>query len=179
MYVRRKLCFGLFFNYESNTRSLQKTLLTANFYSRKCLPRPILTSLQSYDFLKINNILKLILLASTVSKPKIHRTCPDCPAPTSTDLSSDEVLEAATESLAKYNNESTSKQYSLFKVTRASSQVRLNCSSQLHSVSHNCCCRFLSWEENVKALILIRTKIHFSAFPTLIDLMPTLSRFSF
>ncbi|XP_077848164.1 fetuin-B isoform X2 [Macaca mulatta] len=57
-----------------------------------------------------------------VSKPKIHRTCPDCPAPTSTDLSSDEVLEAATESLAKYNNESTSKQYSLFKVTRASSQ---------------------------------------------------------
>ncbi|XP_077848165.1 fetuin-B isoform X3 [Macaca mulatta] len=57
-----------------------------------------------------------------ISKPKIHRTCPDCPAPTSTDLSSDEVLEAATESLAKYNNESTSKQYSLFKVTRASSQ---------------------------------------------------------
>uniref|UniRef100_A0A2K6P6F1 Fetuin B n=1 Tax=Rhinopithecus roxellana TaxID=61622 RepID=A0A2K6P6F1_RHIRO len=57
-----------------------------------------------------------------VSKRKIHRTCPDCPAPISTDLSSDQVLEAATESLAKYNNESTSKQYSLFKVTRASSQ---------------------------------------------------------
>ncbi|XP_023043413.1 fetuin-B isoform X1 [Piliocolobus tephrosceles] len=57
-----------------------------------------------------------------VSKRKIHRTCPDCPAPISTDLFSDQVLEAATESLAKYNNESTSKQYSLFKVTRASSQ---------------------------------------------------------
>ncbi|XP_011808747.1 PREDICTED: fetuin-B isoform X3 [Colobus angolensis palliatus] len=60
--------------------------------------------------------------SQAISKRKIHRTCPDCPAPISTDLSSDQVLEAATESLAKYNNESTSKQYSLFKVTRASSQ---------------------------------------------------------
>ncbi|XP_031790919.1 fetuin-B isoform X5 [Piliocolobus tephrosceles] len=61
-------------------------------------------------------------ILSIISKRKIHRTCPDCPAPISTDLFSDQVLEAATESLAKYNNESTSKQYSLFKVTRASSQ---------------------------------------------------------
>ncbi|XP_008589461.1 PREDICTED: fetuin-B-like, partial [Galeopterus variegatus] len=55
-----------------------------------------------------------------VSRRKIHRMCPDCPSPT--DLSDPRVLEAATESLAKFNNEGTSKQYSLIKVTRASSQ---------------------------------------------------------
>lgn len=66
-----------------------------------------------------------MLLASTVSKKKIYMTCPDCPSSIPTDSSNRQVLEAATESLAKYNNENTSKQYSLFKVTRASSQVRL------------------------------------------------------
>ncbi|XP_062932682.1 fetuin-B isoform X2 [Cynocephalus volans] len=55
-----------------------------------------------------------------VSRRKIHRMCPDCPSPT--DLSDPRVLEAATESLAKFNNEGTSKQYSLVKITRASSQ---------------------------------------------------------
>ncbi|KAG8525006.1 Fetuin-B, partial [Galemys pyrenaicus] len=50
--------------------------------------------------------------------------CPDCPSPS--DLSNPKVLEAATESLAKFNRESPSKQYSVVKVTRASSQVRLN-----------------------------------------------------
>lgn len=48
--------------------------------------------------------------------------CPDCPSPSPTDLSDPSVLEAVTESLAKYNDESNLKQYSLVKVTRASSQ---------------------------------------------------------
>ncbi|XP_019523221.1 PREDICTED: fetuin-B [Hipposideros armiger] len=56
-----------------------------------------------------------------VSRRKIHHMCPDCPSPVATDLSDPRVLEAATESLGKYNNEN-SKQYSLFKITRASSQ---------------------------------------------------------
>ncbi|XP_011380247.1 fetuin-B isoform X1 [Pteropus vampyrus] len=55
-----------------------------------------------------------------VSRRKVHRMCPDCPSPD--DLSDPRVLEAATESLAKYNNENTLKQYALFKVTKASSQ---------------------------------------------------------
>ncbi|XP_005383328.1 PREDICTED: fetuin-B isoform X2 [Chinchilla lanigera] len=57
-----------------------------------------------------------------VSRRKIHMMCPDCPSPSSTDLSDPRVLEAATESLAKYNSKSASKQYSLDKVTRASHQ---------------------------------------------------------
>uniref|UniRef100_A0A8C5Z8Q8 Fetuin B n=1 Tax=Marmota marmota marmota TaxID=9994 RepID=A0A8C5Z8Q8_MARMA len=57
-----------------------------------------------------------------VSRRKVHNMCPDCPSPVPIDLSDPRVLEAATESLAKYNNESTSKQYSLVKVTRGSSQ---------------------------------------------------------
>uniref|UniRef100_A0A2R9C389 Fetuin B n=1 Tax=Pan paniscus TaxID=9597 RepID=A0A2R9C389_PANPA len=52
---------------------------------------------------------------------QIYMMCPDCPSSIPTDSSNRQVLEAATESLAKYN-ENTSKQYSLFKVTRASSQ---------------------------------------------------------
>ncbi|KAM9224918.1 fetuin-B [Dugong dugon] len=57
-----------------------------------------------------------------VSRRTISRMCPDCPVPSPTDLSDPSVLEAATESLAKYNRESTSKQYSLVKITKASSQ---------------------------------------------------------
>ncbi|XP_023407339.1 fetuin-B-like [Loxodonta africana] len=57
-----------------------------------------------------------------VSRRMIHDTCPDCPATSTTDLSNPRFLEAATESLAKYNNESTSKQYSLVKITKASTQ---------------------------------------------------------
>ncbi|XP_069331325.1 fetuin-B-like isoform X1 [Eulemur rufifrons] len=57
-----------------------------------------------------------------VSHRKIVDMCPDCPGPRPTDSSDPRVLEAATESLAKYNSESTSKQYSLLKITRASSQ---------------------------------------------------------
>ncbi|ELV09449.1 Fetuin-B [Tupaia chinensis] len=55
-----------------------------------------------------------------VARRRIQFTCPDCPGPINP--SYPQVLEAATQSLAKYNNESTSKQYSLVKVTRASSQ---------------------------------------------------------
>ncbi|KAL6035355.1 hypothetical protein STEG23_036379 [Scotinomys teguina] len=55
-----------------------------------------------------------------VSQRKIHSMCPDCPGPV--DLSDPRVLEAATESLAKFNSENPSKQYSLFKVIRATSQ---------------------------------------------------------
>ncbi|XP_069331327.1 fetuin-B-like isoform X3 [Eulemur rufifrons] len=57
-----------------------------------------------------------------ISHRKIVDMCPDCPGPRPTDSSDPRVLEAATESLAKYNSESTSKQYSLLKITRASSQ---------------------------------------------------------
>lgn len=55
-----------------------------------------------------------------VSRRKIQRMCPDCPSPT--DLSDPKVLETATETLAKFNEDSKSGQYSLVKVTRASSQ---------------------------------------------------------
>ncbi|XP_066203689.1 fetuin-B [Saccopteryx leptura] len=55
-----------------------------------------------------------------VPRRKVQFMCPDCPSPS--DLSEPRVLEAVTESLAKYNSESASKQYSLFKVTRATSQ---------------------------------------------------------
>ncbi|XP_016055672.1 PREDICTED: fetuin-B isoform X2 [Miniopterus natalensis] len=55
-----------------------------------------------------------------VSQRKIQLMCPDCPGPV--DVSDPKVLEAVTETLAKFNKESTSKQYSLFKVVRASSQ---------------------------------------------------------
>ncbi|XP_045358611.1 fetuin-B isoform X2 [Leopardus geoffroyi] len=55
-----------------------------------------------------------------VSRRSIHTTCPDCPSPFK--LSDPKVLETAAESLAKYNKESASKQYSLFQVTRASGQ---------------------------------------------------------
>ncbi|GAB5576585.1 fetuin-B isoform X2 [Prionailurus iriomotensis] len=55
-----------------------------------------------------------------VSRRSIHTMCPDCPSPFK--LSNPKVLETAAESLAKYNKESASKQYSLFQVTRASGQ---------------------------------------------------------
>ncbi|XP_021548075.1 fetuin-B isoform X3 [Neomonachus schauinslandi] len=55
-----------------------------------------------------------------ISQRKIYRICPDCPR--AIDLSDPKVLEVALESLAKYNSESTSKQYSLVQVTQASSQ---------------------------------------------------------
>uniref|UniRef100_G1SEK8 Fetuin B n=1 Tax=Oryctolagus cuniculus TaxID=9986 RepID=G1SEK8_RABIT len=57
-----------------------------------------------------------------VSRRKIHSKCPDCPSPSRIDKSDPRVLEAAVESLAKFNRESTSKQYSLVKVTKATSQ---------------------------------------------------------
>uniref|UniRef100_A0A2K5D143 Fetuin B n=1 Tax=Aotus nancymaae TaxID=37293 RepID=A0A2K5D143_AOTNA len=57
-----------------------------------------------------------------ISRRKVHMMCPDCPSPLPTDSSYPQVLEAAIKSLAKYNNGSTSKQYSLFKITKASSQ---------------------------------------------------------
>ncbi|XP_058411561.1 fetuin-B isoform X1 [Diceros bicornis minor] len=55
-----------------------------------------------------------------VSRRAISNMCPDCPGPV--DLSYSSVLEAALESLAQYNNKSTSKQYSLVRVIKASSQ---------------------------------------------------------
>lgn len=64
---------------------------------------------------------KLFSLISIVSRRKL--LCPDCPFPSTTDFSDDGILKAATETLAKYNNESASKQYSLDKVTRVSRQV--------------------------------------------------------
>ncbi|XP_052014632.1 fetuin-B [Apodemus sylvaticus] len=55
-----------------------------------------------------------------VSQRKIHTMCPDCPSPIG--LSDPKVLEAATESLAKFNSENPSKQYELVKVTKARGQ---------------------------------------------------------
>lgn len=55
-----------------------------------------------------------------VSKRKTHTMCPDCPSPL--DLSSPGVLEAAAESLAKFNSQSPSKKYELVKVTKAKGQ---------------------------------------------------------
>ncbi|XP_055977131.1 fetuin-B-like [Sorex fumeus] len=55
-----------------------------------------------------------------VSRRSIQRTCPDCPGSIYLDGSNDKILNVATESLAKYNKESTSKQYSLVEITRAS-----------------------------------------------------------
>ncbi|XP_059543289.1 fetuin-B-like [Myotis daubentonii] len=55
-----------------------------------------------------------------VSRRKVWRMCPDCPSPNS--LSDPNVLETATETLAKFNEDSKSGQYSLVKVTWASSQ---------------------------------------------------------
>ncbi|XP_007519828.1 fetuin-B-like [Erinaceus europaeus] len=57
-----------------------------------------------------------------VSRRSIHHMCPDCPSPSPIDMSDPNVMEAVTKSLEKYNNESALKQYSLVKVTKASSQ---------------------------------------------------------
>ncbi|XP_003476981.2 fetuin-B [Cavia porcellus] len=67
----------------------------------------------------------LLLLAYNCTLRPVSRRkllCPDCPFPSTTDFSDDGILKAATETLAKYNNESASKQYSLDKVTRVSRQ---------------------------------------------------------
>nr|KAF6381966.1 fetuin B [Pipistrellus kuhlii] len=55
-----------------------------------------------------------------VSRSKIQNMCPDCPIPAN--LSDPKVLETATETLERYNRDSESEQYSLVKVTHASSQ---------------------------------------------------------
>ncbi|XP_006869806.1 PREDICTED: fetuin-B [Chrysochloris asiatica] len=55
-----------------------------------------------------------------VSRRQMNTMCPDCPFPTK--LSSSEALQAVTESLAKFNSESPSKQYSFVKITRFSQQ---------------------------------------------------------
>ncbi|XP_023381196.1 fetuin-B isoform X3 [Pteropus vampyrus] len=70
--------------------------------------------------LSLNRVSDVREHRQAISRRKVHRMCPDCPSPD--DLSDPRVLEAATESLAKYNNENTLKQYALFKVTKASSQ---------------------------------------------------------
>ncbi|XP_038201795.1 fetuin-B isoform X2 [Arvicola amphibius] len=55
-----------------------------------------------------------------VSRRQINTICPDCPGPIG--LSDPTVMEAATESLAKFNSENPSKQYSVVKVTRVTGQ---------------------------------------------------------
>ncbi|XP_050002474.1 fetuin-B [Alexandromys fortis] len=61
-----------------------------------------------------------------VSRRQINTICPDCPGSIGvsgpTDLSDPNIMEAATESLAKFNSENPSKQYSVVKVTRATGQ---------------------------------------------------------
>lgn len=72
---------------------------------------------------KPNRVLYLLAYNCTlrpVSRRQISNMCPDCPGPI--DLSDPKVMEAATESLAKFNSENPSKQYSVVKVTRATGQ---------------------------------------------------------
>ncbi|XP_026965044.1 fetuin-B isoform X2 [Sagmatias obliquidens] len=57
-----------------------------------------------------------------VSRRKITTICPDCPSSSPHDLSNPKFLEAATESLARYNDKGPSKQYSLVKITKTSKQ---------------------------------------------------------
>ncbi|XP_023980212.1 fetuin-B isoform X3 [Physeter macrocephalus] len=57
-----------------------------------------------------------------ISRSEISMMCPDCPSSSPDDLSDPRFLETATESLAKYNSKSPSKQYSLVKITKTSSQ---------------------------------------------------------
>ncbi|XP_067594459.1 fetuin-B [Pseudorca crassidens] len=57
-----------------------------------------------------------------VSRSKITMICPDCPSSSPHDLSNPKFLETATESLARYNDKSPSKQYSLVKITKTSQQ---------------------------------------------------------
>lgn len=113
--------------------------------------------------------LKLLSLTPTVSRRKIHRMCPDCPSSRSSpiDLSDPSVLEAATESLAKYNKESPLKLYSLVKVTRASSQVRLKCPLP-PIVCLRTCYRFLNWKGNIEHFFWLEPK-RLSSPPTLVD----------
>uniref|UniRef100_A0A8C8WR56 Fetuin B n=1 Tax=Panthera leo TaxID=9689 RepID=A0A8C8WR56_PANLE len=70
--------------------------------------------------LSLNRVSDVREHRQAISRRSIHMTCPDCPSPFK--LSNPKVLETAAESLAKYNKESASKQYSLFQVTRASGQ---------------------------------------------------------
>ncbi|XP_026965129.1 fetuin-B isoform X3 [Sagmatias obliquidens] len=57
-----------------------------------------------------------------ISRRKITTICPDCPSSSPHDLSNPKFLEAATESLARYNDKGPSKQYSLVKITKTSKQ---------------------------------------------------------
>nr|XP_012422476.1 PREDICTED: fetuin-B isoform X3 [Odobenus rosmarus divergens] len=70
--------------------------------------------------LRLNRVSDVREHRQAISQRKIHGMCPDCPG--TIDLSDPKVLEAALESLAKYNSESTSKQYSLVQVIQTSSQ---------------------------------------------------------
>lgn len=97
-------------------------------------------------------IFKLLSLASTVSRSKIQNMCPDCPIPAN--FSDPKVLETATETLARFNSDSELGQYSLVKVTKASSQVRWKC-PVTPTMSHDCCYWFLNWKENIKAFLLV------------------------
>lgn len=167
----KNILLWFFINYESNIRSSKKTHCWQLSFV-PVMPSPIhlcrllssfsvSTSFAVLWFIGFKIIgkfyLKLLSLTPTVSRRKIHSMCPDCPSPSPTDLSDPKVLEAATESLAKFNKESTLKLYSLFKVTRASSQVRLKCPLP-PTVCLRTCYGFLNWEENIKVLLLIRTQ---------------------
>ncbi|XP_025769594.1 fetuin-B isoform X3 [Puma concolor] len=70
--------------------------------------------------LSLNRVSDVREHRQAISQRSSHTMCPDCPGPFK--LSNPKVLETAAESLAKYNKESASKQYSLFQVTRASGQ---------------------------------------------------------
>ncbi|XP_031220510.1 fetuin-B isoform X1 [Mastomys coucha] len=95
---------------------------------KDCNPRIFYESVygQCKAMFHINKPRRVLYLAAynctlrPVSKRETHRMCPDCPSPI--DVSSPSVLEAATESLAKFNSKSPSKQYVLFKVTKARTQ---------------------------------------------------------
>nr|KAF6477519.1 fetuin B [Molossus molossus] len=72
--------------------------------------------------LSLNRVRDVQEHRQAISRREIAFICPDCPiSPSVVDMSDPRVLEAVTESLAKFNNEST-KQYSLVKVSKTSSQ---------------------------------------------------------
>ncbi|XP_036299736.1 fetuin-B isoform X1 [Pipistrellus kuhlii] len=95
---------------------------------RECKERPMHEQVygQCKALYYVNMPLRILYLPAynctlrPVSRSKIQNMCPDCPIPAN--LSDPKVLETATETLERYNRDSESEQYSLVKVTHASSQ---------------------------------------------------------
>lgn len=134
----------------------ENSLLTAKFRSRNAFSTPSLQTIIFFFSLcfccghmifRIQNnwevLFETALFDTNSFSKKDSQNVPRLPQPQPTDLSDPSVLEAATESLAKYNKERPLKLYALVKVTRASSQVRLRCPLP-PTVCLRTCYRFLN-----------------------------------